>query len=93
MQTVGRVTPLALRLLRERRPDRRLDTNVEFYTALLLHGLGLPSELFTRPLQSDGARLGGTLPRAAPRRQADPAAIRLHRPWRPPRRSLRMSFS
>ena len=37
----------ALRVLRERKPDRRLDTNVEFYTALLLHGLGLPSELFT----------------------------------------------
>lgn len=37
----------ALRLLRERKPERRLDTNVEFYTALLLHGLGLPPELFT----------------------------------------------
>jgi citrate synthase len=42
-----RVEATALRLLRERKPDRRLDTNVEFYTALLLHGLGLPSELFT----------------------------------------------
>jgi citrate synthase len=38
---------IALRLLRERKPDRRLDTNVEFYTALLLHGLELPTELFT----------------------------------------------
>jgi citrate synthase len=37
----------ALRLLHERKPERRLDTNVEFYTALLLHGLGLPVELFT----------------------------------------------
>lgn len=36
-----------LRLLRERKPERRLDTNVEFYTALLLHGLGLSSDLFT----------------------------------------------
>jgi len=33
--------------LREKKPDRRLDTNVEFYTALLLHGLGLPTDLFT----------------------------------------------
>jgi len=41
------VEATALRLLRERKPDRRLDTNVEFYTALLLHGLGLPRELFT----------------------------------------------
>jgi citrate synthase len=37
----------ALRLLREHKPDRPLDTNVEFYTALLLHGLGLPVGLFT----------------------------------------------
>jgi citrate synthase len=41
------VEATALRLLREHKPDRRLDTNVEFYTALLLHGLGLPTELFT----------------------------------------------
>ena len=41
------VEATALRLLREKKPDRRLDTNVEFYTALLLHGLGLPTELFT----------------------------------------------
>lgn len=47
----------ALRLLRERKPDRRLDTNVEFYTALLLHGLGLPAELFT-PTFAVGRVLG-----------------------------------
>ncbi len=41
------VEATALRLLHERKPDHRLDTNVEFYTALLLHGLGLPTELFT----------------------------------------------
>jgi citrate synthase len=41
------VEATALRLLRERKPERRLDTNVEFYTALLLHGLGFPSDLFT----------------------------------------------
>ena len=37
----------ALRLLAEHRPGRNLQTNVEFYTALLLHGLGLPTELFS----------------------------------------------
>jgi citrate synthase len=41
------VESTALRLLREHKPGRRLDTNVEFYTALLLHGLGLPTHLFT----------------------------------------------
>ncbi len=37
----------ALRLLAEYKPGRNLKTNVEFYTALLLHGLGLPTDLFT----------------------------------------------
>ena len=37
----------ALRLLEEYKPGRRLQTNVEFYTALLLHGLDLDVELFT----------------------------------------------
>src|SRR5438093_11237066 len=37
----------ALRLLEEYKPGRRLQTNVEFYTALLLHGLGFDVSLFT----------------------------------------------
>ena len=41
------VEATALRLLREHKPNRRLDTNVEFYTALVLHGIGLPTALFT----------------------------------------------
>jgi citrate synthase len=41
------VEETALRLLAEHRPGRNLQTNVEFYTALLLHGLGLPTGLFT----------------------------------------------
>jgi citrate synthase len=51
------VETTALRLLREHKPDRRLDTNVEFYTALLLHGLGMPVELFT-PTFAVGRVLG-----------------------------------
>ncbi|MBV8550151.1 MAG: citrate synthase/methylcitrate synthase [Acidobacteriaceae bacterium] len=52
-----KVEVTALRLLRERKPDRQLDTNVEFYTALLLHGLGFPAELFT-PTFAIGRILG-----------------------------------
>jgi citrate synthase len=37
----------AITLLEAYKPGRRLQTNVEFYTALLLYGLGLPTELFT----------------------------------------------
>lgn len=41
------VESTAIRLLEEYKPGRRLQTNVEFYTALLLHGLGLEVSLFT----------------------------------------------
>lgn len=37
----------AIKLLEEYKPGRRLQTNVEFYTALLLHGIGFPTDLFT----------------------------------------------
>ncbi|MCG8691059.1 MAG: citrate synthase/methylcitrate synthase [Minwuiales bacterium] len=37
----------ALEILHERYPGRRLDTNVEFYTALLLEALHLPRDAFT----------------------------------------------
>jgi citrate synthase len=43
----GEVENTAVRLLAEHKPGRNLQTNVEFYTALLLHGLGMDSELFT----------------------------------------------
>lgn len=51
------VEATALRLLRAHKPDRRLDTNVEFYTALLLHGIGLSTALFT-PTFAVGRVLG-----------------------------------
>lgn len=37
----------ALAILREKKPDRPLETNVEFYTALLLEALGFGRESFT----------------------------------------------
>jgi citrate synthase len=43
-RTVEQVT---LRVLEELKPGRNLKTNVEFYTALVLHGIGLEAELFT----------------------------------------------
>ena len=41
------VEAAALQLLREAKPDRPLDTNVEFYTAVLLEALGFPASAFT----------------------------------------------
>jgi len=41
------VEQAALAILRERKPRRPLETNVEFYTALLLEALGFPPDAFT----------------------------------------------
>ena len=41
------VETAALAILHERKPDRTLDTNVEFYTALLLESLAFPPAAFT----------------------------------------------
>jgi citrate synthase len=46
-QLAREVERTAVTLLAEHKPDRKLQTNVEFYTALLLHGLGLETGLFT----------------------------------------------
>lgn len=51
------VERVVLRVLAEEKPGRALATNVEFYTALLLHGLALPVPLFTPTFAV--ARVGG----------------------------------
>lgn len=51
------VEQVALRLLEEHKPGRGLQTNVEFYTALVLHGIGMDSELFSPTFAV--ARAGG----------------------------------
>jgi citrate synthase len=51
------VEETALRLLEEFKPGRNLQTNLEYYTALVLHGVGLSAELFT-PTFAVG-RVGG----------------------------------
>ena len=41
-----RVEEIALRLLEAHRPERAIKTNVEFYAAAVLQGIGLPPNLF-----------------------------------------------
>lgn len=53
------VEAVVLRVLAELKPDRKLDTNVEFYTALLLHGIGLSTDLFS-PTFAIGRSAGWT---------------------------------
>jgi len=47
MRLAEAVEHAALDLLRRRKPDRPLDVNVEFYTALLLEALDFPPDAFT----------------------------------------------
>jgi citrate synthase len=68
------VESTAIRLLEEYKPGRRLQTNVEFYTALLLHGLGLEVALFTPTFAI--SRVSGWIAHAFEQR----AANRLIRP-------------
>ncbi|HEX7070772.1 MAG TPA: citrate synthase/methylcitrate synthase [Rhodothermales bacterium] len=59
----------ALRLLAEYKPGRKLQTNVEFYTALLLHGLGFGVELFTPTFAI--SRVSGWIAHAFEQRRAN----------------------
>ncbi len=47
IQLAEAVEQSALAILKARKPDRPLDVNVEFYTALLLDALSFPREAFT----------------------------------------------
>ena len=51
------VEAAAIAELRRRKSGRRLDVNVEFYTALLLERLGIPRQGFTAIFAA--ARVGG----------------------------------
>jgi citrate synthase len=68
------VEEAALAVLKRRKPDRPLETNVEFYTALLLEALGFPREAFTAVFAT--GRMAGWIAHA--REQA--ATHRLIRP-------------
>jgi len=59
----------ALRLLELYKPGRRLQTNVEFYTALLLHGLGFDVPLFTPTFAV--SRVSGWIAHAFEQRRAN----------------------
>ncbi|MGB6120168.1 MAG: citrate/2-methylcitrate synthase, partial [Mesorhizobium sp.] len=53
------VEAYARRALEKAKPDRKLETNVEFYTAILLDALAIPRQAFT-PVFAVGRCLGWT---------------------------------
>ena len=61
-RTVEEFEDVAVDVLAERKPDHRLDTNVEFYTAVVLSGVGVPQDLFTTTFAI--ARAGGWMAHA-----------------------------
>ena len=46
-ETARETESIAIDLLQEHKPGAQLETNVEFYTAVLLHGVGIPKALFS----------------------------------------------
>src|SRR5450432_2482848 len=77
----GEVEAYIRQALRRKNPDRPLDTNVEFFTAILLDALTIPRQAFT-PIFAGGPRhrMDRARPRAAANRPADPAKFSLYRP-------------
>ena len=71
----------ALAELRERRPDRAIETNVEFWAAVILDFAGVPAEDDARHVHLRAHRgLVRAHPRAEAARQAGPARGHLRRP-------------
>jgi citrate synthase len=61
-ETVQAFEDVAVDALAKEHPNRTLETNVEFYTAALLNGVGVPKELFTTSFAV--SRVGGWMAHA-----------------------------
>ncbi|SDJ43991.1 citrate synthase [Halovenus aranensis] len=61
-ETVTTFERTAADVLAQERPDLSLETNVEYYTAALLNGVGIPRDLFTTTFAA--ARVGGWMAHA-----------------------------
>ena len=78
------VEAYAREALARAKPDRRLDTNVEFYTAILLDALSIPRKRLHAGLcRGAHRRLDGARPRTAAHRPPVAARLRLCRQSRP----------
>ena len=76
----GEVEAYIRAALKRKNPDRPLDTNVEFFTAILLDALEDPATGVHADLRGGTRRrLDRARPRAAARRPADPAELGLYR--------------
>lgn len=61
-ETAKEFEEVAIDLLEDHTSHRRMETNVEFYTAILLAGVGVPMELFTATFAISG--VGGWMAHA-----------------------------
>ena len=70
----------ALKVLREKSPDRQLETNVEYWAAVVLDVAEIPADLDAGHVRlRAGRRLVGARARAEAHRPADPAGSPVHR--------------
>ena len=76
----GEVEAYIREALRRKNPDRPLDTNVEFFTAILLDALKIPRQALRRSSRCPRRRMDRARPRATAGRPADPAKFGLYRP-------------
>jgi hypothetical protein len=60
------VEDVALRVLAEMKPDRILKTNVEYYAAAVLQGVGLPPDLFRPRSPSPATQAGRPIASSTP---------------------------
>ena len=80
LQLAIEVEDVALRVLAEKHPDRPLKTNVEFYAAPVLMGVGLTPDLFPATFSlARTRRLDGPRPRAGREQPPDPPGRQLRR--------------
>ena len=84
----------ALALLDERKPGRRLYTNVEFYSAAVLAAVGLPGDMFT-PTFAVSRSVGWSahVLEQVGQQPADPAAVAVRRRNRQAVRSARAAVA
>ena len=77
-----KVEDVVLRVLAELKPGRVIKTNVEYYAAAVLQGVGLAPEVFRPPSRWPATPARPRTDRAGLREQADPTGHALHRPAR-----------
>ena len=80
LENAVKVEDVVLRVLAELKPGRVIKTNVEYYAAAVLQGVGLPPELFPATFALARHAAGPRMSSSRLGEQADPPGHALHGP-------------